>query len=257
MAKKNKDKDGISDLGLGEEKKENKLLSIAIIIVIVLIWLAIIAILIKIDVGGFGSKIKPVLKNVPLINKILPDDPAGQNNESEDYPYKSLADAITYIKELEVQLGDVTEKSEKLSNENEELQKEVDRLKVFENNQKEFETLKSKFYDEVVFSDAAIDYENYITYYQSINPEKAEELYQEAVEKYAYQEVFMEQAESYAKMEPSAAAAIFIEMSGDMDMVVDILRSMKTANRASIIEEVSKKDANYAAKLTKLLIPKE
>ena len=47
-------------------------------IVIIAIWLAIFALVIKMDVGGFGSTVMtPLLKNVPVLNKILP--------ESEEY----------------------------------------------------------------------------------------------------------------------------------------------------------------------------
>ena len=43
--------------------------------IIVVIWLAILALLIKLDVGGFGSTVlRPVLKDIPVINKILPAD---------------------------------------------------------------------------------------------------------------------------------------------------------------------------------------
>lgn len=51
--------------------KGNKPLSILITALIILIWLGIFVALIKLDVGGFGSKVlTPVLKDVPVINKI-------------------------------------------------------------------------------------------------------------------------------------------------------------------------------------------
>ena len=44
-------------------------------IVIIIVWVGIICALIKLDVGGFGSQVlAPVLKNVPVVNKILPDE---------------------------------------------------------------------------------------------------------------------------------------------------------------------------------------
>lgn len=37
-------------------------------------WLIIMALLVKLDVGGFGSTVlAPILKDVPYINRILPD----------------------------------------------------------------------------------------------------------------------------------------------------------------------------------------
>ncbi len=55
-------------------------------LVIVVIWLAILALLIKLDVGGFGSGVlSPILKNVPVINKILPGDSIMETDNEEAY----------------------------------------------------------------------------------------------------------------------------------------------------------------------------
>ena len=56
---------------------------------IVVVWVAILCLLIKLDVGGFGSSVlTPVLKDVPIINKILPaaEEPVAEETvEEEDY----------------------------------------------------------------------------------------------------------------------------------------------------------------------------
>ena len=45
-------------------------------VVIILVWVAILCMLIKLDVGGFGSTyFTPIFKNTPIIQKILPTDP--------------------------------------------------------------------------------------------------------------------------------------------------------------------------------------
>ena len=80
-------------------------------------------------------------------------------------------------------------------------------------------------------------------------------MYEEAVDRYACNEAYMEQADAYARMEPDAAAAVFIEMTGDLDIVIELLKCMKSADRAEIIGAISEVDANYAGKLTKLLVP--
>ena len=68
MAKKDKDK----IVGEENESGGSKLVTALIAIVIILIWLAVFAFLIKMDVGGIGSKVLyPVLKDVPVVNKIL------------------------------------------------------------------------------------------------------------------------------------------------------------------------------------------
>ena len=43
--------------------------------IIVLVWIAILCLIVKLDFGGFGSNIlTPILKDVPVLNMILPSD---------------------------------------------------------------------------------------------------------------------------------------------------------------------------------------
>lgn len=242
------------DMGLNAEaKKENRALSFIIIVLIILIWLGIFAVLIKLDVGGFGSKVlTPVLKDVPVLNKILPDT---QEEETEDIPYKSLAEAATYIKELEQELAMYQQSENDKDTQISDLQAEVNRLKQFESQQKEFEEQKSQFYNEVVFGEKALDPTEYVKYYQMIEPEKAEALYQKAIERYAYDEELKQRAKYYSSMKPAKAAQIFVEMTGDLDIVVSLLNCMKAEESGPIIAAIGDLDAVYAAKLTKLLMP--
>ena len=75
-------------------------------LIIVIIWVAILCVLIKLDVGGFGSNIlAPVIKDVPVLNKILPEESVVTTNDEESYGgYTSLRDAVDYITELDLEL---------------------------------------------------------------------------------------------------------------------------------------------------------
>ena len=258
MAEKNKKTEDNLDI-LNEEldmepRKENKALSAIIIALIILIWLGIFIVLIKLDVGGFGSKVlAPVLKDVPVINKILPE--ASDEDVSEEIPYKSLAEAASYIKELEQELAGYQELENNKDTQISDLQAEVNRLKQFEEQQKAFEELRAKFYEEVVFGEKAIDVENYIEYYQSIDKENADLLYLRAIEKYAYSQEVQERAKYYSTMKPAKAAQIFVEMTGDLDIVVALLNSMSAENSGAIISAIGDLDSVLAAKITKLLMP--
>ncbi len=258
MAEKNKKTEDNLDI-LNEEldmepRKENKALSAIIIALIILIWLGIFIVLIKLDVGGFGSKVlAPVLKDVPVINKILPEE--SDEDVSEEIPYKSLAEAASYIKELEQELAGYQELENNKDTQISDLQAEVNRLKQFEEQQKAFEELRAKFYEEVVFGEKAIDVENYIEYYQSIDKENADLLYLRAIEKYAYSQEVQERAKYYSSMKPAKAAQIFVEMTGDLDIVVALLNSMSAENSGAIISAIGDLDSVLAAKITKLLMP--
>ena len=71
---------------------------------IIVIWLAILAILIKLDVGGFGSGVlAPVIGNVPVLNKSLPKDTTTETEDLEAYyGYTSLDEAVDQFKSLDL-----------------------------------------------------------------------------------------------------------------------------------------------------------
>jgi hypothetical protein len=53
----------------------SKILLAFITLLIIVIWLGIIVLLIKLDVGGFGSTVlRPMIKDVPYLNLILPEE---------------------------------------------------------------------------------------------------------------------------------------------------------------------------------------
>ena len=86
-----------------EENEEteggNKVVLVLVTLLIIVIWLGIIALLIKADVGGFGSSVlQPILKDVPVINKILPASDEIVSTESESGQYSNVGDAVEQIK---------------------------------------------------------------------------------------------------------------------------------------------------------------
>lgn len=237
-----------------DEEPKSKLASIIVTLLIILIWLAIFAVVIKTDIGGFGSSVvAPVIEDVPVLNKILPEGTVLKDSSKSSY--SSMADAVDYINQLEKQVAKYQESDKDQKQQISDLKAENERLKQFELQQNEFEAKKNQYYEEVVFGENAIDYENYVKYYQEIEPEKAESLYKDAIAKYSYNEAYTSRAKLYTTMEPSNVASIFCEMTGDMDTVVGILNSMNTKNSSAIMDEITKTDAVYAAKLTKLLLP--
>lgn len=245
-----KEKRKYSDVG--EESSGSKIVTILIVILIILIWLGGFALAIKFDVGGLGSNVlTPVLKDVPLINRILPS--GGTNAGQKEYA--TLDEALERIKELELQLESQSSSNGVDSNYIAELEAEVNRLKVFEKEQEKFAEEKKKFDEEVVYADAAPDITEYQKYYENMNPDNAAEIYRQVIEQVQYNKEVTEQAERYANMEPAAAAEILDVMSSaDLDMVCAILKNMKTEASALILQEL---DSNVAAKITKRMLADE
>lgn len=239
-----------------EEKPDNKFLTVFFTLLIVVIWLAIFAILIKIDVGGFGSTVlRPILKDVPIISMILPKATDEEILEGNSYPYNSLAEAIDYIKELELELQTyhLTENIDATSIA--ELQTEVERLRIFEENQLVFEEDKARFYDEVVFNENAPDIEGYKEWYETVNPAQAEILYRQVVEQISYTEATNNYASTYGSMKPAQASQIFQEMTGDLDTVALILNTLDAEQRGAILGAMAANNPTLAAKITQLLVP--
>jgi len=235
-----------------EKKEGNKILTILIALFIFIIWFAIFGVLIKLDVGGFGSGVlRPILKDVPIINQILPEVGDAQLASENNYPYSSLPEAITKIKELETLIGEMSTTSVDNSTSTADLQAEIDRLKVFEENQLAFEEQKLEFDKNVVFAEAAPGLEEYKKYYEGINPTNAETIYRQVIEQLQYSDAILEKADIYKSMKPDAAAAILQTMTADVGSVAQILLSMKPKESAAILAAM---DAVVAAKITRKML---
>ena len=129
-----------------EEKAGGKLVLALVTILIIAIWLGIIAILIKTDVGGFGSSILyPVLKDVPYINKILPAvETSDLPTEDTQYRYGSLDEAVARIKELELELDSAKANEQKDSETIDNLNEQIDDLLSYKEDEAAFEEEKEK-----------------------------------------------------------------------------------------------------------------
>ena len=223
-------------------------------VVIVIIWLAILCLLVKLDVGGFGSNVlAPVLKDVPVVNMILPEEAVSSTEEEESYGgYTSLREAVDYITELELELERAQSASNSDLEEMDQLRAEIERLQTFEDAQIDFDRIRTEFYNEVVYAEKGPGAEEYQKYYESMDPTTAEYLYKQVVQQIEEDKEAQEFAQTYVEMKPKAAAAIFEEMTDDLDLVARILSQMDTQDRADIMGAM---DAELAARLTRIMDP--
>lgn len=237
-----------------EEGGSSKLAVALVTLVIIIVWLAILALLIKWDIGGFGSTVmRPLLKDIPYVNRILPDSEDDLSTE-EDYPYKNMDEAVAYIKELEQELAQAQQGSSENSAYIADLEAQSQKLKEYEANEAAFEEEKEKFYNEVVFSDQAPDIEQYKEYYESIDPDNAELLYKQVVEQQQTDSKISDYVKGYSQMKPKEAAAIFDTMTDNLNLVAQILENMDAQSRADIL---GKMNSDTAAKVTEIMNPSE
>lgn len=251
-AEKKKKSGDADDLDTEEETTGSKIAVFFVTLIIIIIWLAIIALLIKWDVGGFGSTVlRPLLKDVPYINKILPDAPEDELS-TEESPYSSLDDAIQQIKSLELKLAEAQNAANENSDYITELEAQAQELQKYKQNEADFEAMREQFYEEVVFSDEAPDIQEYQKYYESIDPANAEILYKQVVEQRQDEEEIENYVKTYSSMKPKEAAAIFDTMTSDLKLVARILKNMDAQSRADIL---GKMNSDTAAKVTEIMEP--
>ncbi|MCI5872185.1 MAG: hypothetical protein PUJ55_09040 [Clostridiales bacterium] len=256
-AEKKKAKTEKDELDLEEETSVGGKIAIFFVtLIIFIIWLAIIVLLIKWDVGGFGSGVLgPVLKDVPYVNKILPESVLKEEStEDSAYAFDTMEDAVNRIKELEIQLAE----SQNTTNANAEyiaqLEGQAAELAQYKQDEAEFEAEKQRFYEEIVFGDSAPDIEEYMTFYESIDPANAEIIYRQVVEQNAVDEELEDYVKTYSSMKPKEAAAIFDTMTDDLKLVAEILENMDAQSRADIL---GKMNSETAAKVTEIMEPSE
>ena len=243
-----------AELSEGEEESSGSVF--AVTFVIVLIWVAILCLIVKLDFGGFGSNVlTPILKDVPVLNLILPanTDVAVDEETSESYGgYDNLQDAVAYIKELELELERAQSAESTSTDEVAQLKAEVERLKTFEDSQVQFQRIKTEFYEEVVYSEKGPGIEEYKKYYEEMDPATAEYLYKQVIQQIEESDEIKDYARAYSAMKPKEAAAIFEAMTDNLDLAARILNVMEAEDRGKILGVM---DPEIASRLTKIMDP--
>lgn len=244
----------MEEAGLEDDEEGGGFSVFIVTAVIIIIWLGILALLIKLDVGGFGSNVlAPIISDVPVLNKILPQSTETEVIDGESYDgYTNLKDAVEQIEKLELQLEQAQSNLNSDSEEISQLKAEVERLSTFEANQIEFQRIKNEFYQEVVYAEKGPGAEEYARYYETMDPETAQSLYKEVIAKEEESQEIKDYAQAYSEMKPKEAAAIFEEMTGNLDLAARILGVMEPDDRGAILGAM---DPEVAAKITKIMDP--
>ena len=238
---------------LGEDGGSGLVTFLATILIVIL-WLAIVCVVLKMDIGGFGSSVlRPILKDVPVINMILPAPAAGTEEVEEGYGgYASIQEAVEYIKSLELQLEQAQTASKAKDAEIDTLKAEVLRLQEFEQKQAEFQRIKTEFYEEVVYTDKAPGLEEYRKYYEAMDAATAEYIYRQVVTQMETSAEAQSYIQTFAEMKPKSVARMFENMTDNLDLVAEILEGMGVDKRAAVMDAI---DAELGARLIKMMHP--
>ena len=240
---------------LDEQIEGNSVSVVIVTLFIIAIWLGILGLLIKMDVGGFGSNVlTPIFKDVPVINMILPSESTVETNKKEEAygGYSSLKDAVEQIKKLELQIDQLQSSNTTYVEQIEALKAEVKRLKTFEDNQVAFQEIKEEFYQEVVYAENGPGPDEYQKYYEEMDPATAEQLYKQVIQSEATDKKMKDYATTFSKMQASEAAKILGSMTDNLELAAQILESLGVEDRGAIMGAM---DPAVAARITKIMDP--
>ncbi len=227
---------------------------VVVTIFIIVIWLGILCLLVKMDVGGFGSNVlSPMLKDIPIINKILPTEGNIESSRENSYGgYNSIKDAVDQITDLEKKIEQLQNTNTAYAEQIEALKAEVQRLQTFEKNQVDFQRIKEQFYEEVVYAENGPGAEAYREYYEEMDPTTAEALYKQVIQEEAVNVKMRDYVATYSNMDAAKAASILGAMTDNLELAAEILSNLPAATRGSIMGEM---DPAVAARITKIMNP--
>ena len=240
---------------LDEQIDGNGASVVIVTLFIILIWLGILILLVKMDVGGFGSNVlTPIFKDVPVINKILPSESTTETSKDKEAygGYSSLKEAVEQIKTLEKQIDQAQSTNATYAEQIDTLKAEVQRLKTFEDNQVEFQKIKEQFYEEVVYAENGPGADEYRKYYEEMDPATAEALYKQVIQTEAADQQMQEYANTFSNMQASEAAAILGNMTDNLDLAASILQNLDVSTRGAILGAM---DSAIAARIVKIMDP--
>lgn len=221
--------------------------------VIVLVVGGVFYIIMKNNVNGLTDKYGENIKNVPLLNRALPNppDPKDPANYSKDKLLKlynqyvlqneELKKQVSELKKQNVELQKYKTDADTITSENEKMKADVEKEKA--------ELVEyRKQVDEIV---AKGDKQAFADYFAKVNSETAEKIYKEIVEEKKADEGAKQFAQLYEKMDTGACAQIFEQLGeSKIDLISYTLKSMKKDVAAEILAEMSK---DFAAKITEKL----
>ena len=234
------------------EDRENNIMKIVGGILVGLLVLAIaLAALIKFDVGGLGTTvIGPVIKDVPVLNMILPEMPEISEEDVEAYNFETVEEAVEILKITEKMLMEKSEEAENIGEQLSDLTAEVERLRIFEANQVQFQEDKAQFDELLATTPAAIVYTEW---FEKMYPENAVALYESMIGDVVFDETLKETVDIYQNMKPAQAAPVLESMSvTQMDQVAAIIKGVSPDQAAKIMGLM---EPRTAARITSYIYP--
>jgi len=245
-------------------KKKGKLMTILTVLLVAVIILAVFGgvfyFIIFNNIGGVTERNYSAIKKIPVLNLALPEPPDPLNP-------KYMTDS-----EIRKQYVEFRTENEKLKEQLAEAQKKIEEYKVFKDNNDELTRQADEKTQDLAAREAAAaekeldlkelqkkidtliakgDSAAYAEYYESIEPENAQMIYEKVLVERQIDAQIKKFAQVYAEMDPAAAAAIFEELgTSRIEMIAESLMAMNKTDSAEILESMT---PDFAAKVTEKL----
>lgn len=227
--KKDKNKDG---------KKKRKLLPLLLFAIILGALVAILGF----NAGNIREKyLRSTLEKIPVVKNILPKSEEG----ADEYAGLSQEALASQARALDAKNKSLEEDNKDLNEQIKNLNQEMTRLREIEANQNAFKQEKESF-DKMI---AENDPKAYSTFYESIEPDTAKEIYKEITQSSQKDKAEKQYTQTFESMKKDAAAKVLEEMMGtDMDLVVQILNDISSEQRANILGAMDPANAASCAR---------
>jgi flagellar motility protein MotE (MotC chaperone) len=269
MAKKKKTKAEApkpqgSDRKGGSEGLLHGLLTVLLsILVVVVVFGGAFYYVLKNNIYGMGEQFRPRLQKVPVLRHALP--PLPETEDPDDPKYLTQKELIDKYNALRSQISDLAARLEEANllirkYEGEKEQADTHRVELEAEKQHNEETLKQiekqtaqleQDKKELSRLIAEGDPGGFTEYFQKIEPQAAQEIYQQLISEDIVNQELKTLAKTYESMDEANAANIMTELGNkDMPLLLDLIGSMKPVVAAKIIENM---EQGFAADLLRSL----
>lgn len=247
----NKSRDG------SKQKKPGLFSFLFPILLAVTIIFGIWAYFIKSNKFGLGEKYRGSLKNIPLVNMVLPPNPDPEAAEYmsdaqlaekyEEYRKKNKE----YLKKIEEQktiIGDLqkykdNEQSMRSGNQNLRSFLEEERKRI-DSERKQLQSDKLKFAVDVKNADK----KGFTEYYEKMDKETAKQVYEKVLKENQASKEVKDYIKMFETMEPASAAKVLESMGvSNLDLVANIIKLMKKQTAAEIMANMDEVFAGNVA----------
>lgn len=217
-------------------------------------WLGfVILAAVLVAVAGFGfavvqynafglrdNQLRNIFEAIPIVNNLLPP------LEAEDPVFAmDMDELLLEIARLETQNSNLSAEIVRLEGLNSTYLAQISSLQEFENAHLEVVELREALDREIAFGDPV----NFERFFEEVSPANAEEIFREIVGINRYDREFRSLVSTFVNMDESSAAEILEQLlRSEPDVVVNILSSMGSQQRADIIATMTLRSAEQVVR---------